>query len=135
MNKNKKNEKSKKSKSNIKIEWLSNPEEHDYPAAASYLSLTYDKDTVEEIIKDLRDIEIVYIKAKDLARASMLPLLGPENYHVKKDIKKICDGESISPLLLYKDMINIKLIIADGYHRMCACYYLSEDILIPCKMV
>ena len=28
---------------NIKIQWLSAPEEHDYPAAESYLSLIYDK--------------------------------------------------------------------------------------------
>jgi len=27
-----------------------------------------------------------------------------------------------------------KLVIADGYHRVCAIYYLSEDLEIPCRI-
>jgi len=28
-----------------------------------------------------------------------------------------------------------KVIIADGYHRMCAVYLVNEDALIHCKIV
>jgi len=28
-----------------------------------------------------------------------------------------------------------EVIIADGYHRMCAVYSFDEDALIPCKIV
>jgi hypothetical protein len=27
------------------------------------------------------------------------------------------------------------LIIADGYHRLCAVYKFDEDAVIPCKIV
>jgi hypothetical protein len=27
------------------------------------------------------------------------------------------------------------VVIADGYHRMCAVYSFEEDAIIPCKIV
>jgi hypothetical protein len=27
------------------------------------------------------------------------------------------------------------MIVADGYHRICASYYLDEDIEISCRLV
>jgi len=66
------------------LNWLPLPEEHDYPAAASYLSLIYNESVVEKNIKDLRKAEIVQFKAKDIFRASWLSLLGVSNSHVKK---------------------------------------------------
>jgi hypothetical protein len=74
-------------------------------------------------------------KAKDIFRASGLSLLGISNSHVAKDQQKIKDGKSLSPILLVRDSNNGKVDIADGYHRLCAVYSVSEDELIPCKIV
>ena len=74
-------------------------------------------------------------KAKDIFRASALSLLGVSNSHVIKDQKKIESGAAIAPLLLVRDTFNGKLIIADGYHRLCAVYSFDEDALIPCKII
>lgn len=41
----------------------------------------------------------------------------------------------LSPLLLLRDQQNGKVVIADGYHRLCAIYALNEDALIPCKII
>jgi len=41
----------------------------------------------------------------------------------------------LSPLLLVRDSANGKVVIADGYHRLCAVYSYSEDALIPCRIV
>ena len=30
---------------------------------------------------------------------------------------------------------SLKLVIADGYHRMCAVYLFDEDTRVPCKIV
>ena len=117
------------------IEWLSEPEEKDYPAAESYLSLLYDSQEVEIIVAKLKKAPITKFKAKDIFRASGLSLLGVSNSHVEKDRKKIKDGQEISPILLVRDLKNGKVIIADGYHRMCAVYSFNEDELIPCKIV
>jgi hypothetical protein len=73
--------------------------------------------------------------AKDIFRASGLPLLGPTNSHVRKNQKKLAAGKKLSPLLLVRDTIHGKLIIADGYHRMCAVYSFDEDTVVPCKIV
>ena len=72
-------------------------------------------------------------KAKDVFRASELSLLGVSNSHVVENQKKIRHGEKMSPILLVR--YSGKVIIADGYHRMCAVYSLSEDVIIPCKIV
>lgn len=117
------------------INWLPDVEEHDYPAAESYLRLIYPDDKVAAIVAKLHSAAIVEFKAKDIFRASQLSLLGVSNLRVERDRKKIQDGKSLSPLLLVRDSPNGKVIIADGYHRMCAVYGFDEDALIPCKIV
>jgi hypothetical protein len=38
-------------------------------------------------------------------------------------------------LLLVRDEARGKVVIADGYHRLCAVYARDEDASIPCKLV
>ena len=83
----------------------------------------------------LRRAPVTKFKAKDIFRASGLSLLGISNSHVEKDRQKIQAGKELSPLLLIRDSVNGRVIIADGYHRLCAIYSLDEDALIPCKIV
>jgi hypothetical protein len=117
------------------IKWLKQPEEHDYPAAESYLRLLYDNRSAAASVKRLRRAPIVSFKAKDLFRASGLSLLGVSNSHVRKDQAGIQSGQALSPLLLVRIDNHSKVIIADGYHRLCAVYSFDEDALIPCKIV
>jgi hypothetical protein len=117
------------------IRWLSEPEEHNYPAAESYLRLSHDEASAKRLVQTLRRAPVTGFKAKDIFRASGLSLLGVSNSHVEKDRRKIKNGKELSPLLLVRDNANGKVIIADGYHRLCAVYSLNEDVLIPCKIV
>lgn len=117
------------------ISWLSDAEEHDYPAAESYLLIIYGPEKVSQAVAALRTAPVVQFKAKDIFRASQLSLLGVSNSHVQKDQDKILAGKSLSPLLLLRDSPNGKVIIADGYHRLCALYGFNEDALIHCKIV
>lgn len=117
------------------IKWLPDVEEHDYPAAASYLSIIYPESQVKEIVQRLRKAKITEFKAKDVFRASGLSLLGVSNSHVAKDMKKIRKDKALSPLLLVRDPQTGKVVIADGYHRMCAIYKFNEDALIRCQIV
>jgi hypothetical protein len=118
-----------------KITWLSESETHDYPAAESYLSLLFNEEQVVKMIVKLRRSPVVHFKAKDIFRASQLSLLGVSNSHVEKDWEKIRKGQSLSPLLLVRNEANGKVVIADGYHRLCAVYGIDEDALIPCKII
>ena len=119
----------------IEINWLSEPEDHDYPAALSYLSLIYDEVTATHYVDSLKDASMSEFKAKDIFRASSLSLLGVSNAHVEKDQEKIRKEHELSPLLLVRDASNGKVIVADGYHRLCAVYSYDEDSVIPCKIV
>lgn len=113
---------------------MKEPEGQDYPAALSYLSLLYDQRRATTCVNKLKRAAIAEFKAKDIFRASGLPLLDASNSHVQKDRQKIRSGRALSPLLLVRDSANGKVIIADGYHRLCAVYSYNEDAVIPCKI-
>jgi hypothetical protein len=117
------------------ITWLDQPEEHNYPAAESYLTLLFEQKAVREYAKRLRKAKLTRFKAKDIFRASGLSLLGVSNHHVERDRRKILDGKKLSPLLLVRDSVRSRVIIADGYHRLCSVYQFDEDAWIPCKIV
>jgi len=119
----------------VEVQWLSEPEEHNYPAAESYLSLIYDKQAAANYARQLRQASVAEYKAKDIFRASGLSLLGISNSHVEKDRKKILAGRKLSPILLVRDKDHGRVVIADGYHRMCSVYAFDEDALVPCKIV
>ena len=120
---------------NGEILWLAQPEEHNYPAAQSYLSLIYEDRVADSLVRALRRARVANFKAKDIFRASGLSLLGVSNLHVEKDRAKIKKGKRLSPLLLVRDRQNGKVAVADGYHRLCAVYSFDEDTLVPCKIV
>jgi hypothetical protein len=117
------------------IKWFDGPQKHDYPAAQSYLSLTMKPSIVDKIVAALKQAEMTVFKSKDIFRASRLPLLGIGNYHVEKVRAEILAGQQISPLLLYREKITARVVIADGFHRLCAVYTFDEDADIPCKIV
>jgi hypothetical protein len=117
------------------VKWLDQPEDHDYDAAKSYLSLIFPAAQVARLVKQLRGARRIQFKAKDIFRASGLSLLGISNAHVERDRRKIASGTKLSPLLLVRDRRHGRVIIADGYHRLCAVYGYDEDAIIPCRIV
>jgi hypothetical protein len=117
------------------VTWLDDVEEHNYPAALSYLSLIYSDDKAGKFVEQLRRAPLTQFKAKDVFRASQLSILGVSNSRVERDREKIQKGIGLSPLLLVRDEALGKVVIADGYHRMCALYGFNEDVWIHCKIV
>jgi hypothetical protein len=117
------------------VRWLTDVQAHDFPAAGSYLSLIYDEKKVAAIVAKLKKAPVVQFKAKDIFRASTLSLLGISNWHVEKDRVKIRRKMSLAPLLLVRDKRNGKVVIADGYHRLCAIYETNEDVVVSCRIV
>jgi hypothetical protein len=116
------------------ITWLDEAEEQDYPAALSYLTLAFDPKQAKAYVGRLRAARIFEYKAKDIFRASGLSLLGVSNFHVERDRRKILAGQKLSPLLLVRKPDLAKVIVADGYHRLCSVYSFNEDAVVPCKI-
>jgi hypothetical protein len=119
-----------------KQHWKPTPDEHDYPAAQDYLSLLMPEDEAAAAVKALMNAPLLHRKAKDLLRAAALAVLPQTNVHVAKDLQKVSNGEMLSPVLLVRgDAFHAAaLLVADGYHRICASYYLNEDEDIPCRL-
>jgi hypothetical protein len=117
--------------------WKAEPEEHDFPAAASYLSLVFTAHEADELVAALRSAKTVERKAKDLLRASRLETLPAENVHVRKDLEKVATGKKLSPALLVRGRADrdVPLTIADGYHRICASHHLDENADVSCRIV
>ena len=70
------------------IRWFEESEGHDFPAAASYLSLLFGEAEVKDIVKKLRKVPMTSFKAKEIFRASLLSLLGVSNFHVRRNLRK-----------------------------------------------
>jgi hypothetical protein len=106
-------------------------------AALSYLSLLMPARQAEKIVVALRTEEQCAYKAADLLRASQLALLPREDYLVAHNIQKVRAGKSLVPILLVRGDLqeHAPLVIADGYHRVCAAYHLNEHLGIPCCIV
>jgi len=118
-----------------KTKWLETSEDKDYPAAEFYLSLIYDSENAAKLVRKFKKSSVSEFQAKDIFRASGLSLLGVSNSHVEKDRAKILARQAQSPLLLVRYPANGKVVIADGYHRLCSIYKFGEDAVIPCKIV
>lgn len=117
----------------MKVKWLLDPEAHDYPAAASYLSLHFLPEQADEMAAMLMVAQRDIRADKDILRASGLPVLPKDDKHVQKVRAKIKAGERLSPVLIV--VAGGKTYIADGYHRICAFWHLDYDELIPCRII
>ena len=117
--------------------WQKEPEQHDFPAAADYLSLLFAPKEVAALVDALRSAETVERKAKDLLRASGLPTLPGDNVHVRSDLEKVAAGKKLSPVLLVRGRApkGVALTIADGYHRICASQHIDENAEVSCRIV
>jgi hypothetical protein len=125
----------KKGKTPSREHWKNEPDAHDFPAATDYLSLLFSPDDTSSIVGALAGAATIHRKAKDLLRASGLPLLPEDDPEVAKDRKKVAGGEALSPVLLVRGIRGTgQLVVADGYHRICASYHLDEDADIPCRL-
>src|ERR1700692_1480344 len=97
-----------------KPNWNDAPDDHDYPAAAVYLSLLMPQKEADQLVRRLRAEPLVRRKAKDLLRASALPLLPLDNVHVAKDLAKVKKGELLSPVLLVRGRLDAQFRLTAG---------------------
>jgi len=119
-----------------KLEWAEKGEAEDFDAAAKFLSLLCPDAKAKALVKTLRNSKLVEHAAKDLLRAARLPLLSSDESHVDDDLKRIQKGKALAPVMLVRGNIasGLPLIVADGYHRICAVCYFDESAPIPCRI-
>lgn len=116
-----------------KPRWNNEPTESDLQAACDYLSLCG-----EYMINGGRSaLGPLHYKAKDILRAARLPLLPKKNPNVTKHLDKWQAGRKTDPVLLrIREGADARpLEVADGYHRVCAAYWVDENTEVRCFIV
>ena len=116
------------------VKWLPDASEDDYAAAGAYLALIKPPDNVAKMVAKLKTAKVEEYKATDLFRASRVELPEEDDRPCRKEIKKIRNGEVIAPVLLVRDAAHSTVIIADGYHRVCAAFRIDPDVILHCKI-
>jgi hypothetical protein len=120
----------------LKVRWLDEAEEKDYTAARSYLSLLVPGGDLDRLIDALKSAPSGSWRAKDILRATRLPLLGVrQSEEVAEKLEKIRANERLSPILIVILRPDVVAQIADGYHRTCAAYLAHENTLVPGRIL
>lgn len=117
------------------LKWLDIPDDHDYEAAETYLQLLYGPKKARRWAKALKSAEMQKYAAKDILRASETPISEVQAFDWVKQQKEIASGTPLSPILLIRQEDGSALIIADGFHRLCAVFCADQEANVPCKIV
>lgn len=116
-----------------RIEWLTEVADHDYSAAAAYLSIKFDKDLVTKAIGKLRKAPLTTRRANDILRAAGLTPAPLDDPGVMKDLIRVIERVRLSPVLVISDGTTAD--IADGYHRVSLVYRIDPYGVVPLKLV
>lgn len=116
----------------VKVKWADRVAEHDYAAAAAYLSLKLDEDAVAKAVKRLRKAELSTRRANDILRAAGLTAAPLDDPGVIKDLMRAIEGKRLSPVLVLSGKKTAD--IADGFHRVSLLYRLDPYAEIPLKL-
>ena len=116
------------------IKWLKEPQKKDYPAAGRYLKLTLGPKLARRLIARLHRAKVKKMAARDLLRASRTPMSEVRAFDWKSQNKDIKKGKRLSPILLVCAARNGELLIADGFHRLCAAFAHDQDAIVRFKI-
>jgi hypothetical protein len=117
------------------IKWLPKPAEKDYPGAELFLNLLFGPKQASAYVKKLRKAAIAEFPAKDILRAADIAIDKVQAYDWARQHDEIRKGVPLSPLLLARRDNGGRLIVADGFHRLCAAFSADQEGLVPCKIV
>ena len=118
-----------------RVTWLKEPAEDTYTSAEIFLQLTYKPKKAKRLVEKLRHAGMSEYAARDILRASATLMSWVNAFDWSRQQQAINSGTPISPILLVRQNDGGHLIVADGFHRMCALFAEDQDIKVPCKIV
>ena len=116
------------------VKWSESVADDDFEAGRRYLELLYPRAKATALVGTLKSAPIEKFAAKDVLRASELHLLPVKEPEVAKQFKKIAKRTALSPLLLVRESGHARLIVADGFHRLCAVMHIDPASEVACKI-
>ena len=116
--------------------WGDEPGPRDLAAAREYLSLIFEPRLAERLAEGLAAVGTIRVyRATDILRAAGTKPLGRKDPHVRAELDRIDRGQPLAPALLVRDVTRHVVIVADGFARICAGRLVSEDAVVPCRIV
>jgi hypothetical protein len=112
--------------------WLKDVADHDFDAAAAYLSMKHDPDVTQHLVANLRKAKVTERRANDILRACGLNALPIDDPGVLHNLLKVAKGEPMSPVLVVNHGVDSD--IADGYHRVSLVYNLDPFGVVPLRI-
>ena len=117
------------------LRWLEQPSDGNFESAQTYLKLLYGTKKARKYVKELKEASTSEYLARDLLRASGTPISEVQAFDWTKQQREIAAGTPLSPVLLVRRDDGKSVVIADGFHRMCAVFQADQDAPVPCKFV
>jgi hypothetical protein len=77
------------------------------------------------LVRALKAAPVHSFVAKDVLRASKVQLLSAKDADVARQLKKIDKGTPLSPLPLVRESGHARLVVADGFHGLCAVMHID----------
>jgi len=118
----------------VRAKWLETVDDKDLDAGRRYLELLFAPTSARALVRALKSAAVHSFAAKDVLRASELQLLPAKDPDVARQLKKIHKGAPLSPLLLVRETGHARLVVADGFHRLCAVMHVDENAEVACKI-
>jgi hypothetical protein len=114
----------------ITVHWKKTITAKQREGAIKYLSLLFDDTKVKKVSKLLlkTTFMVEYFKASDLIRAAHHYPFDEKDENVVSHVRMIKQRKSVEPVILVHS--EEQLYIADGFHRVCACYMLKNDLKV-----
>jgi hypothetical protein len=116
------------------IKWLKKPQKKNYPAARRFLELTLGGKEARSLAVRLRRAKVREIAARDLLRASRTPMSEVRAFDWTSQNKDIKKGKRLSPILVVCGTGRRALLVADGFHRLCAVFAHNQDAVVRYKI-
>lgn len=113
--------------------WRKDVAERDYDAAFDFLRIRVGDKRAKVLIKGLRGVELVPMRANDILRACQLPALDIDDPGTHRNMVKTIIGKPLSPVLVVS-LVDGTSTIADGYHRVSWAYRISPWVYVPGRL-
>lgn len=117
--------------------WEKDPSPDDLNAARLYLSMVLSPDAARKALSQFQRVSNTLLEAKDVLRASDLPLLEEDEPKVAEVVRRIEKKKKLSPVLLLRGDARkgVPMTVADGYHRICGSFYFDKKCPVACRII
>lgn len=116
------------------LKWSKSPKRKDYVTAEAYLRFQFGRKGASALTTRLKRAAVQKCAARDILRASHTPMAEVKAFDWDKQNKDIKRGRRFSPILLVCGEHGDPLVIADGFHRLCAAFAFDQDIKVRFKL-